>query len=687
MESLTAAVRCGADAVYLGAGAFNARRSADNFSGDALRKAVSLAHLHGTAVHLTLNTLVSDREIPDCISLIEEACDAGVDAFIVQDLAVARLLREIAPEVELHASTQMAAMNAAGFRELEDLGFDRAVLPRELSLKEIREIRKQTTLTLECFVHGALCMCVSGQCYLSSMLGGRSGNRGLCAQPCRLPFGAPGGTGSDLSLKDLDLIESLPDLLDAGVTSFKIEGRMKRPEYVAAAVTACRNAVNGTPDPALTRDLQAVFSRSGFTDGYLTGKLGRQMFGTRQKEDVTAAAPVLKSLSARYAQETSPNVVDLTFSAHLGAPAELTAKDKKRQICAISKTPDPVQAAQRAPAVKEKVFTQISKTGGTVFTPGTVDLTLDEGLFLPASALNALRRDALDNLADQIVALGRKPVIPDRATLPGALPEHPVTRDPDLFVRFPAPGPQTGEEPFPDALLHALNSTKVILPLRKSDLKRAQCREHGIPFGVELPRALYGDGSPVERELERAKAQGASFVFAGTIDGVTLARRTGLPVLGGSTLNAFNSLSLEEWEKLGVSGITVSPELTLREIRALRGTVPRGIFAYGRFPLMLTRNCPIRNGTDCRTCQGTRSLTDRKGISFPVVCNNGGSELLNSRPLWLADRLPLLSELDFLLLSFTTENLEEILTVLAAYRTGGSPLGEFTRGRYDKGVQ
>lgn len=264
MDALRAAVECGADAVYLGAGHFNARRNARNFTEEELAEAIEYCHVRGVKVHLTLNTLVSDEELPLAIDLIESACSLGVDALIVQDLGVAALVRAAAPEMELHASTQMAVMTPEGFRALADLGFTRAVLPRELSYEEILSIREATAdtgLELEMFIHGALCMCVSGQCYLSATMGGRSGNRGLCAQPCRLRFAAEGGRRSDhaLSLRDLSAVEAIPELYEAGVLSFKIEGRMKRPEYVAAAVTACRNAVDGIRDDALLRDLDAVF--------------------------------------------------------------------------------------------------------------------------------------------------------------------------------------------------------------------------------------------------------------------------------------------------------------------------------------------------------------------------------------------------------------------------------------------
>ena len=302
-QALIAAVRSGADAVYLGIKGLNARRSAENFDDDQLKEAVAYCHKHNVKVHLTLNTLVSDGELEKAQEAVRLACESGVDAIIVQDIGLAELIHRNAPEMPLHASTQMSVQTAAGLKRLKKLGFTRAVLPRELSKEEIKKLCENSPIELECFVHGALCMCVSGQCLFSAVLGSRSGNRGACAQPCRLPFGVENGTGHDLSLKDLSLIDYIAEMAEMGVCSFKIEGRMKRPEYVAAAVKACRNSVDGVADNALRDDLRSVFSRSGFTDGYYRNKLGYDMFGIRRKDDVTAASGVLKKLEKLYEKE------------------------------------------------------------------------------------------------------------------------------------------------------------------------------------------------------------------------------------------------------------------------------------------------------------------------------------------------------------------------------------------------
>ena len=312
VESLTAAVRCGANAVYLGTKNFNARRNADNFDGSALKSAVEYCHQRNVKVYLTANTLVADDEMSSAYNTIKTALEYGVDAFIVQDLGVAKMIRQCFPSARLHASTQCSVNTPDGVNALKELGFKRIVVPREMSLDEIKEIREKTDVELEMFVHGALCMCVSGQCYMSAMLGGRSGNRGLCAQPCRLSFSADNSGSFDLSLKDLSLIDKIKEIESAGIISLKIEGRMKRPEYVAAAVTACKNAVCGNYSARDEKILKSVFSRSGFTDGYFTGKR-QDMFGTRQKEDVVSAKDVLKELSHLYDNENPLVPIDLKF--------------------------------------------------------------------------------------------------------------------------------------------------------------------------------------------------------------------------------------------------------------------------------------------------------------------------------------------------------------------------------------
>ena len=346
-ESLEAAVFAGADAVYLGGPAFGARANAKNFTREELARAAAFCHGRGVRLHVTVNTLLKDQELPQALEFVEFLCSLPVDAVLVQDMGLFALLRQRAPELPLHCSTQMSLHTPAGVRLLWELGARRAVLAREMSLSEMEEVRGACPMELEAFVHGALCMCVSGQCYLSAMLGGRSGNRGMCAQPCRLPFAAPGGTGHDLSLKDLSLLEEARQLGAAGICSLKIEGRMKRPEYVAAAVSACRHAVDQGAIPAqLAQDLEAVFSRSGFTKGYLTGKRGAAMFGVRRKEDVTQATEkVFAQLRGLYRGERQSVPITLELGEE-GDQAVLLARDREGREARASA---PLEAAGRPP--------------------------------------------------------------------------------------------------------------------------------------------------------------------------------------------------------------------------------------------------------------------------------------------------------------------------------------------------
>ncbi|MBR6512243.1 MAG: U32 family peptidase [Clostridia bacterium] len=721
-DSLVAAVRCGANAVYLGAGDFNARRHADNFTEKELKEAVDYCHIRGVKVYLTLNTLVSDAEVSSMLELLKSVCAIGVDALIIQDLGVARLVKEVAPDMPLHASTQMSVMTADGFNRLEQLGFRRAVLPRELSLAEIKEIRENTTLELEMFVHGALCMSVSGQCYLSGMLGGRSGNRGLCAQPCRLPFAAPGGTGFDLSLKDLSLTDHLPELAELGITSFKIEGRMKRPEYVAAAVSVCRatldraskekrtgdlvdySGIKTENEKRLQEQLRAVFSRSGFTEGYYAEKLGRSMFGTRTKEDVTSAAPVLKELARLYEHEPQTIPISVSLTGELHKPLMASASTGKVNTFVTSAYK--VQKAQHHATEVSKIKEQLHKTGGTPFKVQATDIKVDEDINIPISEINGIRRQVLESLEKKLASGYEKPTYFSEYKIPVEdftktslleLSTHsivwkkndPTCIRPNSIARFSSVDqiPKNFDEFVSD---HGYSVTSIIIPLFTTEDKYSRVKKLGLPFGVEVPRALYGSPRDVRKKLKEAKAQGASFAYCGTLDGIILARKQGFQVMGGPTLNAYNSFAVAEYKDMRLHSIVVSTELELSKISALRASLPRGIVAYGRTPLMLVRNCPVKNGRNCRACGSSLCLTDRKGIHFPVTCEpNAGraSEILNSRPIYLADKQQDLRSLDFQLLYFTVESPEEVAKVLAAFRDEKEPQGDFTRGLYYRGVE
>ena len=671
IDSVYAAVRCGANAVYLGSKAFNARRNAANFSYEELKTAVDYCHSHGVKVYLTLNTLVNDSELKTASEEIERACSLPADALLLQDLGLVKIIKKIAPDMPLHASTQMSVQSAEGVKFLEEAGFSRVVLARELSLEEIKDIRRQTKAELEVFVHGALCMCVSGQCLLSAVLGGRSGNRGLCAQPCRLPFGVNGSQGHALSLKDMSVIENLAGLRESGVVSFKIEGRMKRPEYVAAAVTACVKSLEGGYSAQLADDLQSVFSRSGFTDGYLKGQTGREMFGTRRKEDVQSAAPVLKKLENLYDKETPLIPADFALTCVENEPLSLSAKAFDKTVF-IKSEAVPQLAINRA-VTRDELKERVSKCGGTQFYAKSVEVELGENLSVPASAVNALRRDALQGLD---AALAKRDTIACEKFSQNITPHKTGGREIKirLFKEEQLPGNLDG-------------ISEVILPLTADGKTFEKCREAGVTASVEIPRAFFGNAEKFRSLLKKAKENGAQKAVAGTLDGLKLALDENIPVGAGFGMNIFNTQALSLLEEYGAQDALVSPELTLKQISALGGEIKRGVIAYGSLPLMLTRNCPVKTASDCSRCGGRSHLTDRMGIDFPVICSHGCSELLNSRPVYLADRLGEIRNADFILLYFTNETREECERIINAYKKANPPEGEFTRGLYYRGVE
>ena len=419
--SLEAAVQAGADAVYMGFGAFNARRNAKNFTDEEFADAVTYCHLRGVRVFLTLNTLLTDRELPQAAEALRKASDMGVDAVLIQDWGALTLARAVAPDLPIHASTQMSLFTAGGARWAEGLGMERVVLARELSREDIARICQSCGAEIEVFVHGALCMCYSGQCTMSALIGQRSGNRGACAQPCRLPYGVNGPCRGQypLSLKDANLSAYLQELEQMGVACLKLEGRMKRPEYVAVVTAVYRRLLDEGRGPTAeeARALYDAFSRSGFTDGYYRHRKGPAMFGTRSE-----SAPEPKELfaQARQLYENGEHKrIPITLQADLraGRPFTLTAGDGIRTVTVTGAVPE---AARTRELTAQDVAERLKKTGGTVFRCETVHVTADHGLMLSAAAIHGARRDVLEALARARTAL------PRRRTLP--TPELPAIR-------------------------------------------------------------------------------------------------------------------------------------------------------------------------------------------------------------------------------------------------------------------
>lgn len=665
---LRAAVLCGADAVYLGLRGFNARAGAENFDENTLPQTVGWCHARGVRVYVTLNTLVTDRELPQWLHSLDAVAAAGVDGVLVQDLGLARIIRQRYPTLPLHASTQMTIHNLAGARLLEEMGFAQVVLARELSKEEIAAICAGTSMRCEVFVHGALCMSVSGQCYLSSVLGERSGNRGRCAQPCRLDFKSH-GRGYALSLKDLTLTDRLRELEALGVASFKIEGRLKRPEYVAAAVTACRQSLAGeVPD---LETLQSVFSRSGFTDGYYTGQRDLSMFGTRTREDAAAAAAVLGKLSALTRNEVGRLPVDMVLTMAPGEPATLAVTDGTHRVEVAGEVP---QTALTRPTDEELARRALEKCGGTPFYLQDLTCHIGEGLMLPLSALNRLRAAALTALAE-----ARSVVVP--------YPQAPASAGEPAGRARPAGAPRLGCR-----LAAAAQMTPAIrrgagrlsLPLHEL-AERPELLETGAERWVaELPAfCAPQQEEAVMRALRKLKEQGLTATLCGNLGSLLMAREAGLRIIGDYGLNIINSPAAQQAAALGCDEITLSFECERNAARNIHSPIPIGVIAYGRLPLMLLRNCPGKTAAGCGDCRGINHITDRRGEDFPLQCQNRQyTHLLNPRPLFLSDRLPEWDFCDFLTLRFTTETPAECDEVLKMYQTGAAPAGSFTRGLY-----
>lgn len=663
IEALYAAVRAGADAVYLAQGAFGARRQAKNFTPEELREGTAYCRLHGVKVYQTMNTLTFDLERDALLETARIAADCGVDALIVQDWGVFALLREAFPEMPLHGSTQMSVHTPAGAAFLEQQGAKRVVLARELSLSEIAEIRKAVSIELEVFVHGALCMSMSGQCCFSAMLGSRSGNRGYCAQPCRLPYTVGGKTGYPLSLKDLSAYPLLSELRAAGVDSYKIEGRMKRPEYVTAAVKACRLASAGQPYDE--QELQAVFSRSGFTNGYLTGERTRAMFGVRRPEDVTAGQKSLRALAAEAAKERAHIPLELSFT--LGeAASRLTLSDKTHTVTVDGA---PGERAEHTPLREEVAADALGKLGGTPYLAETIHCDIVPGVTCSRAALNALRRAGVAKLTEARTAftpISEQPVSP----LP---PPHAGTEQPSLWLR--------GENAAHLAECDLSRVERVILPADQWTDKLP------VDTAAELPRAYFGRESELLRQLDALWEAGCRTVMLQNIGQLLPAVERGFALLGGFSLNLTNTDALREAERWGLMATLLSPELTFRQISALGRDLPRGILSYGHLPLMLTRVCPIKSTIGCCRCGKKGGLTDRKGKRIRVVCREGYTELLNPDCLYLGDRLTGTTGLDFHVMYFTGETPRQAAEAVEAYLTHAPKPAGATRGLYDRGVE
>lgn len=640
-EALRAAVLSGADAVYFGASSFNARMNAVNFTDDVLADQVRYCHERGVQCHAVLNTLVTQRELPSALETAKKLVCAGVDALIVQDVGLAAELKK-RTDIPLHASTQMTVHNLDGILFAQQMGFDRVVLSREVSRKELEYMAARSPLELEIFAHGALCMCYSGQCYMSSLIGGRSGNRGECAQPCRLPYKG----GYRLSLKDLCLLKYYAELESLGIASLKIEGRMKSPEYVSAITAAYAAAKRGKAyDPQIEAYLAGVFSRSGFTDGYYTDKIGGHMFGTRSETVERVEIPTKEYPRLGLEVSVRPKGEELLVTARCDA-------------CSADGTL-PVSPAKTRATEAEEVRNAFGALGNTPYYLKSFEASLPEGAFVPASAVKQLRRDLIARLTEM-----RCLRVPSWREIPLSLESA-----------IPTEGRKEGFFLHPERIGKDISLDFLWFPLTAVTEHPEVVSRFLGKVGFVLPRILREDEKQsAERLVSAWKELGVTDALCGNVGHLPFCFSHGLTPHGDYGLNVFNPVSRDTLMALGLKSVTLSFELKGAQLRDMTDG-NTGMIVYGRLPFMIFRNCLKKN-------HGREEyLTDRMGKEFLLTCSFGcRNELWNADRLWLADKP--VSQLGFRRFLFTDETAEEISAVLAAYERGDPPLGNATRGHF-----
>ncbi len=647
-KALRAAIEAGADAVYFGGPSFNARMRAENFTADNMRENISLCHAYGVRAYVTLNTLVTDRELPAFLDAAHKAHKAGADALIVADLGGAATIHRTMPEIELHASTQASGHATDAARELAALGFSRMVLAREASAADMRRFVRECGMETEVFVHGALCVSHSGQCLFSSLVGGRSGNRGECAQPCRLP---DKNGKYPLSLKDLSLARHVPALIDMGVHSLKIEGRLKSPEYVRDVVRIWRRLLDERrgATPAEMAELAAIFSRGGFTDAYFTDTVGRHMLGVRSengKEQSRATLP--------FTDLTRRVPLTMDFTMQRGKPISLTVAAGEKSATVTGDMP---QEAITAPLTEAAIREKLCRLGGTPYETTDITITAEDGLMVPVSRLNALRRAALEALdAKKADTVSEKTTYqPKKPT--GSRPQRPTARF-ENTAAIPTEARNYFEH--------------IYLPLD---------RYEPVADGVVLPAVIFdSERDAVLQILENAAQRGAKHALVGNVGHLSLAREAGLTPHGDFRLNVTNSEALAFLLSLGFADVLLSPELTLPQIRDLKGATDA--IVYGRIPLMTLEKCAGKEVGSCAACaDGKNALVDRRGEKFPVLqLYPHRSIIVNSRPTGMSDKRRELAAAGVTggHYIFTVETATEVKNILNAYRTG-TPLSGAVR--------
>ncbi len=678
-EAVIAAVQNGADAVYLGMGNFNARRGAKNFTDEEFEKAVRYCRIRGCKVYVTLNTLVNDRELEPAVAAAKLASDLGADGIIIQDLGLIKAIRSALPDIPLHASTQMSIHNLAGVQAAAEMGLTRAVLARELSLEQIRFITKHASIETEVFVHGALCFCHSGQCYMSALIGRRSGNRGMCAQPCRMEYSLLGSVNEHpLSLKDNCLADRLQELEEAGVASLKIEGRMKRPEYTAIVTGVYAKALREHRKPTAEEMglLERAFSRQGFTQGYFTGDK-KDMFGVRSESEKSDESIFANARKAYADGELRRVPIHFYTVVEKGEPAKAIAfDDDGNRAVAFGPVPE---RAKRQGLTESYLTEQMFKTGGTPYTCVENRAKAEPGLFLPAAEINNLRRKLISELSE------RRSVPPTRRL--GNMPAMPRNvapiADPKIIFQVRSEDQLTSElaELKPDYLY-----APALLLARKPELMEPFLKQEVVPVAV-LPRVITDEQSQtVYAALEELFALGVSEALVGNLGHVFLAKKAGMKIRADFGLNAFNSLTLEKLKEAGFLSATASFELRLSQIRDLYKPLDTEVIIYGRLPLMISEQNLVRS-----TVQDTAQLADRMGSVFPLARDFGDRTVIyNAHKLYLADKKEDLYATGAwgLRLLFSNESGRECVEVakghlgLSDYRPN-----VLTRGLYYRGVE
>ncbi len=746
-ESMKAAVAAGADAVYIGGNKFGARAYADNLDEDRMKEAIDYAHLHGCRIYMTVNTLVKEREMKELYSYLLPYYEQGLDAVIVQDMGVFSFVKRHFPDLDVHASTQMTVTGAPGAALIGRMGASRIVTARELSLEEIEEIYRETGAEIESFVHGALCYCYSGQCLFSSLIGGRSGNRGRCAQTCRLPFSVRRGkellNGKNekyvLSLKDLCSLDILPDILEAGVFSLKIEGRMKSPRYTAGVVSIYRKYVDQymkygrkgyQVDPADRKTLLDLFDRGGQTEGYYREHNGRDMVVLKEKPAFREEnRPLYDYLDKTYVNASLQEPVLGWARAAEGEELRLKLQtDSFGSTIEAEVSGGPVQTAKNQPMAAERIEKQLNKTGNTPFYFQSLQVETEGNCFIPVQELNELRRNAFEKLETQILSQFRRQEPSGHENGEG---DEKKAQEGKLQKREISENGTEGEKKGREqAVLHVSleepEGLETVLSFRQAAVISIDaagfpaeswkqtvlnCHERGKECLLLLPHIYRAEAKRYFdahlRELSEAGFDGAVIRAWEEAELIARWRREGVffpkITVFDHGLYSFNSLS-EEWMEQMLPGETIrftAPlELNSRELEE-KGIRGEELMVYGNIPMMVTAQCLKKTLEGCTGRPELLWMRDRKGKEFPVKnhCRFCYNTIYNSSPLSLLADRSLIERLgpSVLRLSFTTEQPERIREVLKAFseefisgtEKGGAPelSGEFTRGHFKRGAE